>query len=143
MSYGMSEFEICYMILYHIPDFKNCLIILYLSTELVIFMLFSRVERGKIRVKLQLLEETVLPSSCYRPLVELLGDAVKVQSIFLLEKCIFLPPDLKVYNSLTLFVSVYVDTNFTYYTRYSVSFFQKMLNAHEAFFILSVLIHLC
>ncbi|XP_012937160.2 rasGAP-activating-like protein 1 isoform X2 [Aplysia californica] len=37
----------------------------------------SRVERGKIRVKLQLLEETVLPSSCYQPLVDLLGEAVK------------------------------------------------------------------
>ncbi|KAK3771459.1 hypothetical protein RRG08_011393 [Elysia crispata] len=37
----------------------------------------SRVERGKIRVKLQLLEETVLPSSCYSPLIELLNDAVK------------------------------------------------------------------
>ncbi|BFZ18981.1 hypothetical protein BsWGS_22020 [Bradybaena similaris] len=41
----------------------------------------SRIDRGKIRVKLQLLEETVLPSSCYRPLVELLAGAVKSKDL--------------------------------------------------------------
>ncbi|XP_055861424.1 rasGAP-activating-like protein 1 isoform X3 [Biomphalaria glabrata] len=41
----------------------------------------SRVDRGKIRVKLQLLEEIVLPSSCYRPLNELLAEAVKSQDL--------------------------------------------------------------
>ncbi|KAK7497442.1 hypothetical protein BaRGS_00011284, partial [Batillaria attramentaria] len=36
----------------------------------------SRVERGKIRLKLQLLEETVLPSSCYEPIQTLFLEAL-------------------------------------------------------------------
>ncbi|XP_070204929.1 rasGAP-activating-like protein 1 [Littorina saxatilis] len=39
----------------------------------------SRVERGKIRLKLQLLEETVLPSSCYEPIETLFLDAPNEQ----------------------------------------------------------------
>ncbi|PVD32951.1 hypothetical protein C0Q70_08398 [Pomacea canaliculata] len=36
----------------------------------------SRIERGKIRLKLQLLEETVLPSSCYEPVETLFLEAI-------------------------------------------------------------------
>ena len=41
----------------------------------------SRVERGKIRLKLQLLEETVLPSSCYEPLETLFLEALNEQKV--------------------------------------------------------------
>ncbi|XP_041377261.1 rasGAP-activating-like protein 1 [Gigantopelta aegis] len=40
----------------------------------------SKIERGKLRMKFQLLEENVLPASCYQPLTHLLIQAVAEQS---------------------------------------------------------------
>ncbi|XP_046557258.1 LOW QUALITY PROTEIN: rasGAP-activating-like protein 1 [Haliotis rubra] len=40
----------------------------------------SKIDRGKLRLKLQLLEELVLPSSCYNPITDLLFQAIKLEN---------------------------------------------------------------
>ena len=47
----------------------------------IICIYCSCVDRGKVRLRLQLLEVSVLPSSCYQPLVDLTSEALSDKKV--------------------------------------------------------------